>query len=73
MFRLPAKLLAQNGILRSNADRAGVEVAFAHHDAAHRDQWCGRESELLCAEECGDDDIAPGLQFAVSLNADTAA
>src|SRR5678815_1289833 len=50
VLRLSSKLLAQNGILRSNAHRAGVEVAFAHHDATHRDQWRGGESELLCAE-----------------------
>ena len=34
---------AQLGILRRDADRAGVEVADAHHDAARRDQRGGRE------------------------------
>ena len=36
---LAEETLAQLRILRGNADRAGVEMAFAHHDAAGRDQW----------------------------------
>src|SRR3954452_19290272 len=32
------KLLAQFGILRGDPDGASIEVALAHHDAAHGDQ-----------------------------------
>ena len=37
MLRLTGKFLAQLGVLRGHAHRAGVQVALAHHDAAHRD------------------------------------
>ena len=36
-----AEALAQLGILGGDPDRAGVQVADAHHDAAHRDQRRG--------------------------------
>jgi hypothetical protein len=35
VLRLAGEFLAQLRILRRHADRAGVEVAHAHHDAAH--------------------------------------
>jgi len=38
VLRLPGELLPQFGILRGDADRAGVEVALPHHDAAHHHQ-----------------------------------
>ena len=60
VFGLPVELRAQDRVLRRDADRAGVQVAFAHHDAAARDQRCRREPELLGAEQRGDHDIAPG-------------
>src|ERR1051326_7335985 len=37
LLGLPFELLAQSGVLSCNADGASVEVAFTHHDAAHRD------------------------------------
>ena len=37
VLRLPGKARAQDGVLSGNADRTGVEVALAHHDAAHSD------------------------------------
>ena len=51
---LAGELLAQLRILRGDADRAGVEMADAHHDAAERDQRRGGEAELLGAEQRGD-------------------
>ena len=51
---LALELLAQLRVLRRDADRAGVEVADAHHDAARRDQRRGGEAELLGAEQRGD-------------------
>ena len=70
---LPLKSLAQHGILRGDADRASVEMALAHHDAAHRNQRRGGETEFFSAEQRGDHYIAAGLQLAVGLHADSAA
>ena len=62
--------LAQLGVLCGNANRAGVEVAGAHHDAAGRDQRGSREAVLVGAEDRGDRDVAAGLQLTVGLNRD---
>ena len=70
---LAGELLAQLGVLRGDADRAGVEVADAHHDAARHDERRGGEAELLGAEQRGDDDVAAGLQLAVGLHDDAVA
>ena len=70
---LPVELRAQRRILRGDAHRAGVQVALAHHDAAHGDQRRGGEAELLGAQQRGDGDVAAGLQLAVGLHADAAA
>ncbi len=67
------ELRAQRRILRGDAHRAGVQVALAHHDAAHGDQRRGGEAELLGAQQRGDGDVAAGLQLAVGLHADAAA
>ena len=64
---------AQLGILGGDPDRAGVQVADAHHDAAHRDQRGGREAELVGAQQRADDDVAPGLDLTVDLDRDPAA
>ena len=60
-------------VLRGDADRAGVQVAFAHHDAAHRNQRRGREAEFVRAEQRADGDIAPGAQAAIHLHGDAGA
>jgi hypothetical protein len=44
-----AEALAQLGVLGRHADRAGVEVALAHHDAAERHEQDRAEAELLGA------------------------
>ena len=72
-LRLAGEPLAQLGVLRGDADRAGVEVADAHHDAAGHHQRRGREAELLGAEQRGDDDVAAGLELAVGLHDDPVA
>ena len=64
---------AQHRVLRGDAHRAGIQVALAHHDAAHRDQRRGGESEFLGAQQRGDHHVAAGLQLAVGLHADAAA
>ncbi len=72
-LRLAGEALAQLGVLGGDADRAGVEVADAHHHAAAHDQRRGGEAELLGAEQRGDDDVAAGLQLAVGLHDDAVA
>ena len=37
MLGLPGETRAQDWVLGGDAHRAGVQVAFAHHDAAHGD------------------------------------
>src|SRR5579875_602707 len=50
VLRLARELLTQIRILRGNPNGAGVEMTFAHHDAAHGNQWSGREAKLLCSQ-----------------------
>jgi len=64
---LARELLPQHRILRGNADRAGVQVALAHHDAAQRDQWRRGETHLLGTEQRGDHDVAASLDAAIGL------
>ena len=70
---LAGEALAELGILRGDADRAGVEVADPHHDAAQHHQRRGREAVLLAAEQRGDDHVATGLHLAVDLDDDAVA
>ena len=72
-LRLAGELLAQLRILGRDADRAGIQVADPHHDAARHDQRGGRESELLGAEQRRDHHVAPGAQLAVRLHDDAVA
>ena len=67
-----AELFAQARVLSGDADGAGIEVADAHHDAAHDHQGGGREPELLGPEQGGDHDVAARLQLAVGLDDDPA-
>ena len=46
---LAGEALAQHRILRRHADRAGVEMALAHHDAARGDQRRRGKTELVGA------------------------
>ena len=63
----PLEALAQLRVLGRDADRTRVQVADAHHDAAHRDQRGGREADLVGAQQRGDHDVAAGLHLAVGL------
>ena len=65
--------LPEHRVLRRDADRAGVQMALAHHDAADGDERRGGEAELVGAEERADDDVAAGLQPAVDLQRDARA
>ena len=50
----PWKRLRSSGSCVAMPDRARVQVAGAHHDAARRDQRRGREAHLVGAEQRGD-------------------
>ncbi len=73
MLGLAGEALAQHRVLRRDADRAGVEMALAHHDAAGRDQRRGREADLVGAEQRADHDVAAGADAAIDLHGDAAA
>ena len=73
MLRLARKLLAQQRILRGHADRAGVEMALAHHDAALDHQRRRGKTKLVGTEQGADDHITAGLHLAVGLHADAPA
>ena len=64
---------AQHRVLRGDADRAGVEMAFAHHDAAGGDQGRGGEAEFVGAEQSADHHVAAGAHAAIDLHGDAAA
>ena len=73
MFRLPNELLSKFRILGRNPNRAGVEVAFPHHDTAQRDQGGRRESHFLGSQQGRNYDVASGFQTAICLQDDPAA
>ena len=73
MLGLTDEALAQHRVLRGAADRAGVEMALAHHDAAGRDQRRGGEAEFVRAEQGADHDVTSCAQAAVDLHGDARA
>ena len=73
MLGLASELLAEDGVLRGDADGASVQVALAHHDAPHHDQGGRRHAVLLRAEEGCDRQVATRLQGSVRLHDDPAA
>src|SRR5712664_2334070 len=73
VFGFPGEFLAQYRVLRRHADRAGVQVAFAHHDAAAHDQRRRGETEFVRPEDRPDHHVASGLDLPVHLHGDAAA
>ena len=69
-LRLAVESGTEFGVLGCDADRAGVEVADPHHDAAGHHQRGGGEAVLLRAEQRGDDHVACGAHAAVALHGD---
>ena len=69
-LRLAVESGAQFRVLGGDADRAGVEVADPHHDAAGHHQRGGGEAVLLGAEQGSDDHVARGAHAAVALHGD---
>ena len=72
-LRRAREALAELRILGGDAHRTGVEVADAHHDAAHDNQGRGGKPELLGAEQRRDDHVAPRLELPVHLDDDAVA
>src|SRR5439155_1417566 len=64
---LARELRAQCRILRGDADRARIQMAFAHHHAPFDDQRRRGKAELLGAQQRGYYDVAPRLELAVRL------
>ena len=69
VFRLALKALAQLGVLGADAHGAGIQVAHAHHHAAHGNQRAGAKAELFSAQHGGNGHIAAAHQLAVGFNA----
>src|SRR5690606_41564841 len=70
-LRLAAEALAQLGVLGRDPDRAGIQVADPHHDAARHHERRGRKAELLRAQKRRDDDGSACLELAVGLSDDS--
>ena len=70
---LPGKSRTQHRVLRGNADRAGVEMTFSHHDAAQRDQWRSGKAEFFRTQQSRNHHVTSGLQLAVGLHPNAAA
>ena len=73
MLGLALEILAKLGVLRRDADRAGVLLTDAHHQASDRDERGGGESVFLRTKQRGDGDVATGLELAVRFKDDAAA
>ena len=73
MLGLSGEALAQFRVLCGDTNRACVQVALAHHDAASRNQRRGGESELVRPQQSTDRDIAPGPQSTINLNGNATA
>ena len=58
MLRFTFEFFPKFRVLSRNSDRAGIEMAFTHHDAAEGNQRCGRKAVFLRAEQGRDGDIA---------------
>ena len=70
MLALAGEAGAEHRILRRDADRAGVEMAFAHHHAAGGDQGRGGEAELVRAQSRRNRHVAAGTEAAIGLHDD---
>src|SRR5258706_10186456 len=73
MVRITAEFRAQSWILGSHADRTGVQVTDAHHDAAETHQRRRSKAKFLCSQQGRNHHIATGLELAVGFQNDAAA
>ena len=61
------KALSELGVLGRDTNGAGVQMAYAHHDAARGHERRRREGEVLGPEERRHGDVASRLELAVGL------
>src|SRR5262249_12946531 len=73
IVRITGKSRTKRGVLSSYAYRAGVQMANAHHHAAHCDKGRRRKPELFGSEQRSDHHVAAGFELAVNLDGDAAA
>ena len=64
---LAAEAATQAAVLRGDAGGAGILLAVALHEAAHRDERHGRKAKLLGAQQAGDGNIGAVHELAVGL------
>jgi hypothetical protein len=70
VLRLAGELVAQLRVLGGDADRAGVEVAHAHHDAAERrPAGAVAKPNSSAPSSAAMTTSRPGLELAVGLDA----
>src|SRR5262249_16322521 len=65
LLRRTGKLRAELLVLCADADRAGVRVALADHDAAHSHKCCRADAELFRAHHRGHHHVAAGTNPAI--------
>ena len=68
MTGVPVETLTEFRILSRDADRARVQVALTHHEAAFNDERSRRETELIGTEHRADHHVAARLDLAVHLD-----
>ena len=65
IFRLAVEILAQLRILCCHAHRAGIKIAYTHHDTADSYQRCCCKAKFFRTQQSGDNNIASCHQLAV--------
>ncbi len=73
MLGLARELGAQHRVLCRHANRAGVEVAFAHHHATLDHQRRGGKAKLVGTQQRANGHIAASFHLAVGLHPDASA
>ena len=72
MLWLTGELGPQQRVLSRHTDRAGVEVALAHHDAAFDHQRCGGKAEFVRAQQRTNGDVSAGFHLTIGLHPNAA-
>ena len=70
IFRFSFKTFTQFRILGRHTYRAGIQIAYTHHDASHSHQRSCRKTELLCAQHGCNGHISAAHKLTVSLDTD---
>mmetsp|Transcript_63498 Transcript_63498/g.168243 ORF Transcript_63498/g.168243 Transcript_63498/m.168243 type:complete len:352 (+) Transcript_63498:1029-2084(+) len=73
VLRQTLKLLPQHRILSGNTHGARVQMALAHHDATHSDEWRSRKAKALGAQQRSNHDVTTSAQLTVGLECNTSA